>query len=223
TGNLKRTEIDGPSIAVLSHGNTLPAPVILGSTGSLPPTEIIEDDALTLFDPASDGLDFYETFEGMRVLVHDAMAVSPKNVFGEIFTVTDGGAFATRLDARKGITLGPDDFNPERIQIQLDPVLTPGFDPDVQPGDLLGDVVGVVGYSFGNYEVNATQSFSVTSAGLQPQVIDPAAGDDVLTVAAFNLHNLDAKVENPALVSDPANVDDDVGDGQFAKLGQQIA
>jgi predicted extracellular nuclease len=223
TANLTSTELQGASFGVLSHGNPLPVPAVLGAAGSLAPTEVIEDDDFASFDPASDGLDFYECLEGMRVKIDGALAVSPKNSFREIWTVTDGGAFATGLDARSGITLSAVDFNPESLQVQLDPALTGGFDPDVLPGDLLGDVVGVMGYSFGNFEVNATQPFGVASAGLQPEVIPPAAGPDVLSVAAFNLHNLDPKVESPALVSSAADIDDDIGDGQFARLGQQIA
>src|SRR5215510_10659113 len=178
TGNLTSTEIGGPAVLVLSTGNPLPPPAQLGEAGSLPPTELIDDDALAVYDPATDGIDFYEAFEGMRVQIDGALAVSPKNVFGEIFTVTDGGAHATRLNARSGITVAADDFNPERIQVQLDDDLTPGFDPDVLPGDTLGDVVGVVSYNFGNYEVKATQTFAVTSAALSPEVIPPAAGPD---------------------------------------------
>jgi len=221
TQNLTTTEIGGPSIQVLSTGNALPATVTLGNGGSLPPTELIDDDGLAVFDPASDGIDFYETFEGMRVRIPGALAVSGRNSFNEIFTVGDGGAFATRINARSGITVSEQDFNPERIQVQLDGDLVPGFFPTVKTGDSLGDVVGVVGYDFGNFEVKATQAFTVTDGGLQPETAAEAPAD-ALSIATFNVLNLDPKVESLALVQGPADIDDDIGDGRFAALAAQI-
>lgn len=221
TANLTVTELQGPTVVVLSRGNALPPPVVLGSPGLLPPTEIIDDDGLACFDPGSDGLDFHETLEGQRVRVHAALAVSPLNAFREVFVVTDGGAFASGLNARSGLTLGASDFNPERIQIQLEPWLLGGFAPELRPGDALGDIVGVVSYEFGNFEVKATQPFSVTPGDLQPEVAAPAA-PHALSVASFNLHNLDPKLESLALVGSAADIDDDVGSGQFARLAAQI-
>jgi predicted extracellular nuclease len=45
-----------------------------------------------------------------------------------------------------------------------------------------------------------------------------------LTVASFNVHNLDPQVEDITKVRDrsPRNVDDDLGKGQFTALGKQI-
>jgi len=222
TGNLTITEIGGPALVVLGTGNPLPAPVVLGAAGSLPPTELIDDDALAVFDPASDGLDFYEAFEGMRVRIDEPMAVSPRNGFDEIVTVTDGGAFATRLNARSGITVAPTDFNPERIQVQLDGDLLPGFAPAVTTGDALSDVVGVVSYSFGNFEVKATEPFRVKAARLSPETAPAAPADDVLSVASYNVLNLDPKVESPALVADPDSIDDDAGSGRFDRIAAHI-
>lgn len=222
TSNLTSTEIDGPTITVLSSGNPLPAPVVLGAAGLLPPTEIIDDDDFALFDPASDGIDFYEALEGMLVQVNGALAVSAKNEFGEIFTVTDGGAHTTRINSRSGITLSASDFNPERIQVQIDAMLTPGFDPAVVVGDSLGDVVGVVGYSFGNFEVLATQTFTVTPGGLQPETTNLSPPDDVLTVATFNCLNLDPNVEDISLVNSATDIDDDIGSGRFDALAAEI-
>jgi predicted extracellular nuclease len=222
TSNLTITELTGPTIALLSSGNPLPAPVLIGAAGRLPPTEVIDDDAFALFDPASDGIDFWETLEGMRVAVDGAVAVSARNRFDEIFAVADGGATATRINARGGITVAEDDFNPERIQVQLDATLTPGFDPTVATGDALDGVVGVMSYSFGNFELLATEPFTVTSAGLLPEITPPSPPDDVLTIATFNVLNLDPKVESLLLVGSSADIDDDVGDGRFDALAGQI-
>ena len=118
------------------------------------------------------------------------------------------------LTARGSINLnsGPDntgDQNPERVQIQFNPNLLPeGFDtPALTVGDQLGDVTGVVGYSFGNFEVNVTEEFDVTPSGLEQEVTDLVGGDNDLTVASYNVLNLAA---------------DGTDTAQFDLLGQQI-
>jgi hypothetical protein len=96
--NLMTTEITSPTTTVLSSRNPLPAPIVIGSGGRVPPSEVIEDDATGsvetsgLFDPASDGIDFYESLEAMRVQVNDPVAVGPTNGFGEIPVLGDDGA-----------------------------------------------------------------------------------------------------------------------------------
>ncbi len=63
TGNLSLTELAGPTIAIISHTNPLPAPVLFGPLGSAPPAEIIEDDATGdvettgVCDSEQDGID----------------------------------------------------------------------------------------------------------------------------------------------------------------------
>ena len=223
SGSLSTTQIGGnPTITTLSTGNSLPTAVILGAEGRIPPTEVIDNDDLEVFDPAEDGIDFYESLEGMRVEVQDAVAVSPTNRFGEIFTLADNGVDATGVNDRGGITIRPEDFNPERIQIQLDRDLLPDFSAPVNVGAALGDVTGVVGYSFGNFEVLATEEFSPTASDLEPETSNLVGTDDQLTVASYNLLNLDPKVEDQALVNRSSDIDDDLSEGQFDAIASQI-
>jgi uncharacterized protein len=219
--NLTVTELIGAEVQVLRASQPLPLPVVIGGAGSLPPTEVIDDDGFALFDPATDGIDFHETLEGMRVVLGDALAVSARNGFGELYAVSDRGAFATRINARSGITLGLWDGNPERLQLQLDDDLLPGFDPAVRTGDRLGHVAGVVGYAFGNYEVKVTAAFRVTGGGLLPETAPPAR-EHALSIASYNVLNLDPLVEDRDLVGSWQDVDDDVGSGRFDRIAQQI-
>ncbi len=56
----------------------------------------------------------------MRVTAQDVVAVSPTNIranSSELWAVLDQGAGATGINSRGGITISPNDFNPERIQI----------------------------------------------------------------------------------------------------------
>ncbi|MEM1251156.1 MAG: choice-of-anchor I family protein [Cyanobacteria bacterium P01_H01_bin.21] len=213
TGNLSITQMNDPDVVVLSSENELPDAVTIGESGRLAPSEVvISSDELPVnlqeeagnFDPDEDAIDFYESLEGMRVTVEDAMAVSPTRVFGsfsaEAVTLPNQGAGVTPEDgltARGSINLnsGPDntgDQNPERVQIQFNPNLLPdGFDtPALTVGDQLGDVTGVVGYSFGNFEVNVTEEFDITPSGLEQEVTTLTGSDNDLTVASYNVLNL---------------------------------
>lgn len=194
--NLTTTEITSPTITKLSSGNALPTATILGNGGRTIPTTVIDNDTTgnietgtTTFDPAQDGIDFYESLEGMLVQVNNPVAVSPTNSFGEIWVLADNGANATGRTARGGVEISPNDFNPERIQID-DALFTSGSSPQVNVGATFGTITGVVDYSFSNYEVLPT-SVTVTSNTLTKEVTNLTPTIDQLTVATFNVENLD--------------------------------
>jgi predicted extracellular nuclease len=232
TGNLSTTELDQPEVAVLSSGNALPSPVIIGESGRVPPNVNVIDPAETdppinLQDPADaatnpfnpagpdgDGIDFFESLEAMRVTIEAPVAVSAIRTFStfssEFFTLpNDGnpvvvappGARTIRDGEEAGIALQPDpdnrgDQNPERVQVQLDGTLFPGPIPDVAVGARLGDVTGVVGYDFGNYEVNATETFDVEPSPFAPEVTRLSKTPWRVTVAGYNVLNLSAVPED---------------------------
>ncbi len=144
-----------------------------------PPTTVIEDDATGdvetsgVFDPASDGIDFYESLEGMLVQVNDAVAVGPTSDFGsnrEIPVVVDNGANAGVRTARGGIVIQPADFNPERI-ILNDWIAGGPTLPPVNVGDSFpGATVGVMDYSFGNFKLQVISLPPLSDNGLQQEV-----------------------------------------------------
>lgn len=214
--DLTLTELTRPTVTVRSAGNPLPAPIVIGAD-RLPPTEVVDDDGLARFEPDTDGLDFYESLEGMRVAVPDAMATSPINRFREVFVVANAGANATGRNAAGGVTLtvnaGVVDHNPERIKIVAARPAARVPDPVVDVGDSLGDVIGVLGYGFGNFEVHAEVPWSVRSGQAAPEITTLTAGGDVLTVATFNVENLDPNDEDG---------DTDVADGRFGRLARII-
>ena len=214
TGNLSTTQISSPNITVNSSSNPLPAATIIGTGGRVPPTENIDDDAFGSFEPDTDGIDFFESLEGMLVTAQDTVAVAPTNRFGEIFTVVDNGENATGLSDRGTLNISPDDFNPERVQINQDSGILPGFDiPEVNVGAKLGDVTGVVGYGFGNFEIYPTQEFTVTPSTGAAETTTLQGGADKLTVASYNVLNLDPN---------DADGDTDVADGRFSAIANQI-
>jgi hypothetical protein len=210
SGNLPTTELIGPSLTVLSSGNPLPAATIVGSGGRIPPAANIDDDAngdVTaggLFEPATDGIDFYESLEAMRLQVNDAIAVGPTNNFGETAVVGDGGAYAGLLTPRGGIVVQSADFNPERII--LDDTLVAGGLPRANTGDSYAlPIVGVLDYSFGNFKLLPTGPLTLVSGGLVAETTAAAVAGE-LSIATFNVENLDPR--------DPA--------AKFAALASQI-
>jgi uncharacterized protein len=200
--NLTITQISSPVISVLSQGNALPTTVILGNSGRTIPTQIISNDAVsgnvenpaTPFDPAEDGIDFYESLEGMRVQINSPVATSPTANFGtseEIWVLADNGANATNRTARGGSLISASDFNPERIQID-DLINGTTVLPAVDVGAQLSDIVGVVSYDFNNYEVLVPTAPTVTQPStLQKEVTNLTGGAGQLTIATFNVENLD--------------------------------
>lgn len=193
--NLSTTQISNPNITTQSSGNALPPATVVGTGGRVPPQEVIEDNATGsveasgTFDPATDGIDFYESLEGMLLQVNDAVAVGPTNNFGEIVVLPDNGANATVRTPRGGIIIRPNDFNPERIIID-DAIVS--AEPQVNVGDRFGGAItGVLDYSFGAFKLLNTQALpAVVPGGLTKETTEPA-GLNQLAVATFNVENLD--------------------------------
>ncbi len=219
--NLTMTEITAPTIVVHSSGNALPAPIIVGNGGRIPPNTIIDDDSsgdvetTSTFDPQNDGIDFWESLEAMRVQINDARAVGPSRYYAlsnalEIPIIGDGGAHANVLTARGSLLVRANDFNPERVLLANALVFLPG---DVNVGDGFAEpIVGVIDYSYGNYKLYATSTPTrVNREQRRERTIAPAAGQ--LAVATLNVENLDPN---------DADGDTDVADGKFAGLANLI-
>ncbi|AFZ51430.1 choice-of-anchor I family protein [Dactylococcopsis salina] len=228
TGNLSTTQLSGATVTVDEPSVDLPSATIIGEGGRIPPSENIDDDAFAEFNPTEAGIDFFESLEGMLVTAQEALAVAPTNRFGEIFTVTDNGANATVISDRGTLNISPDDFNPEKVQINSRSGILPDFDfPDVNVGASLGDVTGVIGYSFGNFEVYPTEPFAVTESTLEAETTNITSGEERLTFASYNVLNLDPVVEDVNSIDptedDPeGEIDDDLGNGRFTAISEQI-
>lgn len=193
--DLPLTEIrsSAASVTVVSSGNALPAAVLVGQGGLLPPTESIDSDGLTLFNPETDGADFWESLEGMRVAIDRPQVVADSDAaFGETYVVASLGVGATGMNSNGGITISAGDFNPEMIQLDDYLIVGRGNTAGFTVGDQLGTVEGVLSYSFSHYELLLTQVPTTTvDITLQPEVTSLVGDANFLTFATFNVENLD--------------------------------
>ena len=170
-GSFSTTEIVATAAAaftVLGTGPAIDADVIGGAGGLLPPSSSFADASA-----------FYESLEGMKVTVKEAVVVGPTNDFGEIYTVVDNdadrgnGVNGSELNDRGAlpieagavdfgnIDLAGGDSNPNGCRSTTTTVCSTAASPSLSAGAQLGDVTGIVRYDFGNYEVVATQAYTV--------------------------------------------------------------
>ena len=205
------TELINPTIAVVSTGHGLPAPILLTASDA----------------PAAGPLEALERFEGMRVRVDALTVVGPTGG-----SLTESTATASSNGVFYGVIVGvprpfrepgvqvPDplpagspasiprfDGNPERLRVDSDG--QPGAQRlEVSTGALVTNLVGVLDYAFRTYSILPDPSlpsavggrsatpvpdplpgeFTVATANLQrffDTVDDAGVGDVVLTPAAF--------------------------------------
>ena len=179
--------------SVANGTHELPAPLVINKD-IFPPTEIIDNDGLTSFDPAEDGIDFYESVELMRVAVSNAKVVGPQK-YGEVIVVS--GDSNTTFNDFGGINLSANDYNPERIVVDFD-----NESYIAKAGDFYtGEIVGVFGFGFGNYKLWAEES-DLPELHISERldvVTDIEFKEDELTVAAYNVENFSA---DPSHTSD---------------------
>ena len=207
--SLSSTEIESPDVSVLSSGNPLPPPLLLGSGGRTIPSDAFTnapgdvESSNHIFDPANNALDFFESLEDMRVKFNYAVAVGPTNSFGESPLMADGASSAVLRSIRGGVMADPGNFNSQRLII-ID-TLVPT--PTVNTGDQLGTVTAIVDYAFGNYMFAITDALTVTSGNLQQEETNLAGTPAKLTIGSFNVENL--------APTDAAS--------KFSALGRQVA
>jgi len=196
-GNMTTTELGSPNIQVTSSGNALPAPVVIGSKGHVPPAQVVEagdpgnvETAGLTLDPTKSALDFWESLEGMRIQENNAKAVGP--------TATSYGETPIVPANTKHVTWTPDGGvlyknydTPNAMRLILSDALLPANTiAPANTGDTYrGATVGVVDYNFGNYYLMATQAGQLHRGSTTRDVAKPAKKKQA-AVATFNVENL---------------------------------
>ncbi|WP_245667429.1 endonuclease/exonuclease/phosphatase family protein [Actinomadura macra] len=191
SAGLTRTEIDATATTVDAHGTRLPAPAVLGPRGRRAPSSLVKDGRGDVekggrFDPRRNGLDFYESLEGMRLRVENAVAVGPSR-YGELPVLPANGAGAGTRTARGGILLRDGDANPERVILDDSLAALPGMNV----GDRLPDANdGVLDYGYGDFKLLLTATPRRADGGLPREATRPARPGE-LAVATAGLDGLD--------------------------------
>ncbi|MBY6036479.1 chitobiase/beta-hexosaminidase C-terminal domain-containing protein [Fictibacillus nanhaiensis] len=190
TTDLAVTEInaDKGMISLVAEGQELPQSTIIGMFGRKQPTEIIDNDNFGLFDPKEDGIDFYESLEGMLVQINNPSVIAPQK-YGEIVVVPDFWK-QKELNASGGLNITEKDYNPERIFIDIN---DSSF--VAKSGDFfLGSITGVVSYGFGNFKVlaNREELPSFIEGRTKQEVTKLHEKHKELTIASFNVENFSA-------------------------------
>ena len=174
-GDFTLTEIDTPTAMVNSVNNALPAAVLIGAVNdpsmnerAAPLVNIGDNPTTGIFDPSTQGSDFWESLEGMRVTLLDTHAVGPYGAGGNLEVVPNlpndpannmfGGVTASNTTPGAPIAQSLFDFNPERVEVYTGRAADGTIisrPSAVNEGDHLGDITGVVSY-YDEPEVLAT-------------------------------------------------------------------
>ena len=197
--DLPVTEINATGITVESSGNKLPTPVQINGLYRQP-TVIIDNDGLTKFEPFTDGIDYYESLEGMRVSIKDAKVIAPQD-YGELYVVA--GNLKTNTSAG-GLSINKYDYNPERIIVDID---DSSF--VAKAGDSFkGTIEGVMSYGFSNFRILSDKEELPTfvEGKTKPETTNIKPDSKKLTVAAYNIENFSVKA----------------GDEKITKLAQSM-
>ncbi|MFF0794265.1 lamin tail domain-containing protein [Streptomyces spiralis] len=189
SGSQSVTELTGPTAAVLSAGNTVPAPEVIDSStlpdAYAPQAQGGSIESLEL-QPGAYALDWLEAHEGMRVQIGDSRVVGATNAYNETWITTKPAQNPTPRGGT--VVTGYDDPNSGRLLVTS---LT-GDQLTANVGDTLtGTTTGPVDYSnYGGYNVQATTLGTVEPGGLTPDVSSKGKSNE-LSVATYNVENLD--------------------------------
>ncbi|MCP3028049.1 chitobiase/beta-hexosaminidase C-terminal domain-containing protein [Halobacillus sp. A5] len=188
--DLLTTQISASDVEIQSSDNQIPDPVVIGKDREQP-TEVIEDDDMESFDPEEDGLDFYESLEGMLVAVEDATVSAPIS-YDELSVYADPSEDQLKTQAN-GLLISPEDYNPERIMFDVE-----GLGLEAVTGDQLdGTAAGVVSYDYSNFKIRPAEDFPELRDGdTAPQVTELEGTDEELSVGTYNMENFSAET-NP--------------------------
>ncbi|WP_347862861.1 5'-nucleotidase C-terminal domain-containing protein [Salimicrobium sp. PL1-032A] len=181
--DLLTTQISASGITEIASGSELPDTTVIGED-RVQPTENIEDDGMTSFDPKTDALDFYESLEGMLVELPDATVTGPvKYEELPVYVETSEDQAFTDVD---GLRRTEDDLNPERMFIDVE-----GKDVTAKTGDYFEDpITGVVNYDYSNYKIRPTGDFPELKDGGAGEEFGTLEGSETgLSVATYNMEN----------------------------------
>ncbi|MBK7044109.1 MAG: lamin tail domain-containing protein [Rhodanobacteraceae bacterium] len=220
------TNLAGGSVTVTGTA-TLPTAVEFSSTSGLPSRDPTNLSCLgTGPGTGNNASTNFECFEGMRVSMPTAI-ISASNqrrasdFYGEAYATPWGARSRREAGLLFGLTpeagnaaAGSWDGNPEVIELDYDEAGL-ATNTELTAGSTFS-AVGVIGFSFTDYEFYPTEYTPIQTQPVPEAVMDPAGGSE-LTVGSFNTQHLCDDPNSPL----PSDTDDPPGDddGDNANTG----
>ena len=210
---LTRTQLLADEIILYRIQQPFPKATLLGENGRTIPKARISSYQGNVNQKVRlnvlDGLDFFESLEGMLVEIETPRLTAAGSAYGDIFVIADAGKAAfPSLNQRFSLLLflEAQDYNPELLNLKNphnpDVKMTglPGFNAsDYHKGDLFqSSLTGILdfntssrpGYFVGGYFIYPTMPLpKVQRANLLPETSLLKAGPRQLTVANYNVEN----------------------------------
>lgn len=191
SGELTKTQINVAAktdVSILSSDNELPAPVEI-TADKLEKPVFIGD--LNVLSPAAEAIDYYESLESMRVKVANPKVIAAPykgtqyiaSVSANGFTPR-GGLMYNSYNSTGRVCVYPYACFAETSEANV-------AKPEPAVGDSYnGDVVGVLGYSFSNYQIEITEALpTLTRGNLTAEVSSINFASDKLNIVSYNLEN----------------------------------
>ncbi|MBM7584878.1 2',3'-cyclic-nucleotide 2'-phosphodiesterase (5'-nucleotidase family)/predicted extracellular nuclease [Bacillus pakistanensis] len=184
--DLTFTEIAANSVTKTSE-KELPEPVVVGEDVTYP-TSVIDNDQFQQFDPKEDGIDFYESLEGMLIALESPYIVGPQK-YGEVPVIPELLEGKDYTD-KGGVLLQEHNSNPERIFIEA------GEDFVAKTGDrFTNQVSGVLSYSYSNFKLLTNEAtlpkLEESSVERNATILEETG--DKLSVASYNIENFSSQ------------------------------
>lgn len=215
------TQLHFDEIRLIRRDAKLPQPIILSA-------ELLESkhDQLAAFLNAHEAMLF--------CIEAGAEFVQPSNCFADYVVVPSGLNINNYARGAVAGRHGGYVFDARGIECWLPAFRTVNADdaPKVDVGDRLkNQIVGPLYYRAGAYQIVTSDSVEVERSDNRQARLEKATrvsrfreSEKILRVMTVNCLNLDPKIERASHVLNPdMDIDDDVGDLQFDRLGQAIA
>lgn len=184
--NLSQTEITNNRVNIIGHNQNIPETVLLGVNGYPLPSKV-EDDAFADFDIENDALDMFESLEWMRVQLPESIVVDPRNQYNEISVVENLPEITKALSKESTFSVETEDTGNIPVPVMVD--LPDGWHGQIQAGDILEGVNGIMQYSYGNFKL-VTNTY--------PEIVEPTERENekedqqntyALRVVSYNIEN----------------------------------
>lgn len=176
------------NVKIVSHGNNLPAPVEITADKLEKPVFLAN---LGDLSPAAEAIDYYESLECMRVKIATPKVIAATyrntqyvaSASAKGFTPR-GGLMYNSYDSTGRVCVYPYACFATKAEANV-------ADPEPTIGDsYTGDIIGVLGYSYGNYQVEITEALPALAVGhIAPESSAITFDADKLNIVSYNLEN----------------------------------